>query len=1003
MKKRFIIWLSALLITLLPALGSRAEEAAEPVSPVKSDVWVIYVPQIGNNSDQQIAAQYVAKTIRAHWADKKIFWYKVGTTQKNPVEGDYPGDDWFGNIKSVTGAEPYNADGKLVIEAGVPHEIWVLVPAAASENIVRNADWKDNLDSLLKNEDTHIRYIFIGKESKVPEMPQPDQSAGETAEIVETVENQASDQTSAGEQAMGAAAPETQESAAEEAAGSRTALEELAIANPGKVNWIALQDAFTEDSTGENIHTGDYFIASLFGTPVDLPVTTDENGNASFAVPSAGKSILVLQKGVEVGAPVRWDGNDQDANNSFTVSGSGRDPRFGVWYKDNANNNGTYTIGAAEGSIVKAYWYPDLSGNLGARLILNPETDSEGIWNRGSKTVELQIDDNLGKTEEGFTPTFSVLLDGNTADPTKGDIERKTGGDKPDGMSWSFKLDTSDVSNAVSITAALELRANDGNLIWKMPVITREIGVADGELTVKQAEKSETIYVYEGGSKPLTGKWPEYFDYNSNDNPALSIKTPENSGLTWDKQGEDGFTISVSGAPVFGEHQVVLVGTDPKSKEEKTATIKVTVENADDLLKDISIGFSPEGENVNAGGQVKVTVSRNNPEKWNAAVEKVDVFPKWEDLTVKAILNGQDPAELVLNGDKWEKELLIPADAEAGSQSGLTVEVWNGDNKVDIQGAEHSWTILNAGPKYTGNLSENQEIPMGGIPDFVPQFGEYQEVNLLKEAGIQDIWSLFTDDETPDSLVVTVAISPVDGLRKEEPKQEKTDGAAADSTENVDAVPVEETPAEEAEKAGDSTTWTYELTKENPAIPDTIYALKPGEYTITLTASDGVNTSESKAIHLVVKSSVMRILSFVGLGAGILLLAIIALLVIRQARKPKFDQIRIRCLVWSDDSQEWGREMMSKTRPISMANFGKKPVSLNTALMLARQPALTKELAEVAEDIMLLPTKHDELNIVFGKKAMADLGQQDKKISLSQGNAQRIRMGNQYLMIENVQ
>ena len=86
-----------------------------------------------------------------------------------------------------------------------------------------------------------------------------------------------------------------------------------------------------------------------------------------------------------------------------------------------------------------------------------------------------------------------------------------------------------------------------------------------------------------------------------------------------------------------------------------------------------------------------------------------------------------------------------------------------------------------------------------------------------------------------------------------------------------------------------------------------------------------------------------------------------------------------------------------------MANFGKKPVSLNTALMLARQPALTKELAEVAEDIMLLPTKHDELNIVFGKKAMADLGQQDKKISLSQGNAQRIRMGNQYLMIENVQ
>ena len=44
MKKRFIIWLSALLITLLPALGSRAEEAAVPDSPVEPDVWVIYVP-----------------------------------------------------------------------------------------------------------------------------------------------------------------------------------------------------------------------------------------------------------------------------------------------------------------------------------------------------------------------------------------------------------------------------------------------------------------------------------------------------------------------------------------------------------------------------------------------------------------------------------------------------------------------------------------------------------------------------------------------------------------------------------------------------------------------------------------------------------------------------------------------------------------------------------------------------------------------------------------------
>ena len=69
MKKRFIIWLSALLITLLPVLGSRAEEAAVPVSSVEPDVWVIYVPMAKENEDHQKTATYAARAIRERWQD----------------------------------------------------------------------------------------------------------------------------------------------------------------------------------------------------------------------------------------------------------------------------------------------------------------------------------------------------------------------------------------------------------------------------------------------------------------------------------------------------------------------------------------------------------------------------------------------------------------------------------------------------------------------------------------------------------------------------------------------------------------------------------------------------------------------------------------------------------------------------------------------------------------------------------------------------------------------
>jgi len=84
-------------------------------------------------------------------------------------------------------------------------------------------------------------------------------------------------------------------------------------------------------------------------------------------------------------------------------------------------------------------------------------------------------------------------------------------------------------------------------------------------------------------------------------------------------------------------------------------------------------------------------------------------------------------------------------------------------------------------------------------------------------------------------------------------------------------------------------------------------------------------------------------------------------------------------------------------------NFGKKPVTLTTALILTRQPPMDQEISKVTDDIILLPTKHDELSIRFGKKALEKMGRHEKKELLSRGNTHRMRIGNTYIQIENVQ
>ena len=310
---------------------------------------------------------------------------------------------------------------------------------------------------------------------------------------------------------------------------------------------------------------------------------------------------------------------------------------------------------------------------------------------------------------------------------------------------------------------------------------------------------------------------------------------------------------------------------------------------------------------------------------------------------------------------------------------------------------------VNTPPKKNNSLKARETVGLDGIP----LIQEYGEADLLDALGMQEPYTLFTDEET-DVRSVTLTIEGTQGLKLEQAEEAKTEAANPESDETgTEGGETAEAPAEDetqaAPEAGavtEGNTWSFTVTREQPKIPARILVKDSAEYIITLTAEDGANEPVKQTVKVQVEPKLRRPLLIAAAVLAGLLVALTAFLVIRQARKPKFDNIRIRCLLWNEESPERAREVLNKSKPVSMAQYGKNPASLNAVLVLTRQPALPPDLAEIAEDITLLPTRLDELVIVFGKKAMAAVGRQDKKEILTQGNPYRIRLGNQYLTIE---
>ncbi len=1024
MKRKIILLWLCMMMALLPLAAGTAEGTTQetvPADQTVSDVWVMYVPDAETGSLQQLTSIYIAKAIRARQDKTTVHWYRTVASGESRENDVFDANNNFFKPSTSTG---HDGNGKIqlknidrIIPSADAHDLYLIVPASAAENVARNQDWADYFRQLLGgNPATKLHVLFVGKEPVRLEKPA-------TPEI----------------------GPETENEPGNESGQAREAseLERMAAEYRGRVDWVNIQEDFERTKTEDHdILTLDYFIASLFGaSPIDLEIG---DGNTITIPGEETQNVFILARAPESADFIVKDGYDNVLRPGFSTKGIGK---LGTKYvysglSLSGGNGSTYTIEAGDSAenapTLKAYRYPDLTRVAPAFVL------GDGQLKFGPNEISIQVADDLGRNAD-FIAQFTVFINGtDEMSIPKDQIIWNEAAKK-----WTYTLEVQKGTDSITVVPSLKLISGDNNLAKEWTGWPQVIQVTSEGINKKDDSRTTAdLYIYGEETMKLELSPAEFFRYNEKDpNLTFDVEQPDEMyGISalYNPESKK-FEISIPetdiarakqnhGLPV----QVVLKGG------ELTQELTVNILDAEVLLDDWIELSMPEETEIKAGSPISATVSisRENYELYTKAVTEAaggNVTIPSIDFPVTLSLTGEKETNITIEGTlaeipeggmRLQLDTAIPATAKNGSDLVLKVEAGS------VKAAETSVTVINTPPGANNSLKDQETVSIEGIR--LPVIGgNYEETDLLEALGLEEPYSLFTDDET-DLRSVTLTITGTAGLKTQEIEKEapavpeetaeesggETGEGTGEETEEKTGeetgketaeepagteeaeTGTEEVPAETAvtaEAITEGNTWTFVLTKDQPRVPVKILVSDPAEYTITLTADDGANEPVKQAVQVKIVSRWLEIGKIAALALAGLLLALAVFLTIRQIRKPKFDNVKIRCLLWSEENQERAKEVLNKSKPVSMAHFGKKPATLSNALIMTRQTALTPELAEIADDITLLPTKHDELSIVFGKKAMAAIGRQEKKEFLAQGNSYRIRLGDQYLLIDNVQ
>ena len=964
MIRKLLLWLCVFALVLSSAAVSAAEIVLPNEAPGMRTV-IYYVPSIKNDNDPEIkTASCAAQAILSRWnARLNPVWQKYNST--NPLQAT------GGRTIFTKG----NDDGKSEINnralpdnyENVPYDIWFIVHENAAANFMANEKLAAQFrEKLLLNPDSRLHVVFItGTELTVPDSSPLGQLAAE-----------------------------------------------------GRADWSLLTADFRAENGVDTLHNASYFMANLYGRPVDLAVSqTEGTQEYTFDVPEDTNALVVIRWNGAAGQAVFTDG----AGNQVPT-----DSQESAFERDYASYTGTMigrvdagarrvTINSSEALSVQAYWYPNLND-------IQPGLDlgETHAWERGTNDLVLKVARLIGRPEQ-YTVFFKYW--DKEADRENPKTIYPEGGFDEAKSCWKRPIDVTDESiQFVAVTPTVQLRTADGNLIWAWTGEEQKINVQSAGIQVNQNHPDEIIIYTDrenGKAGSITYNWKkqEFFLFNENEKWDIQAQVEdENAGIEVVPTAK-GFTVT----PKEGETPggtVRLSGkvTDALGQEyTDECTVTFYVADVADLAGNIGVLFTGENDIFNAGDSLNVqaSLSADLLEQWGEACRQLPDFPAAETLALSAALGNDAPEEgtpltAEENGDLYASvDVAISTEQKAG-ETKLTAWIRTGDGSRELSKISWPLEVKNDSPVIFAG-TERQKNPEGTDPSAEAETVALSE-NLQKYRK--------ADEEKAETIKIRMEGAPLNfgfwifhGYDRVENLLETMFGSDepfflfSDDLGNLSEVEISVDRSEGLElpdyfenKAG---VWTYSVTNEEDHV--IIPVLEPGEYTVTLKANDGASDSEAYVYKVQVYSSFLRIVSYAALGLAAFLLLLTLFLVIRQIRKPSFESIRVRCFVSSDEDQDNQRELLEKSNPVPMQNFAKKGVPLTTLLILSRQPALPAEYASVTEDIMVYPTKHKDLSLQFGKDAMKTIGRHEKKELLPLGGSFRMRIGSEYIMIENLQ
>lgn len=736
------------------------------------------------------------------------------------------------------------------------------------------------------------------------------------------------------------------------------------LAAEGKTDWIVMHSDFllpVLPGSADEVHTGSFLFPALFGAPADLRLSQSEDGMSwSFRMPQNGDAFILVRWEGKPGTVICADGNGIPVQEKETIRVTGLDPSFTGSLLEGLAADGEFTVSCQDGvpHAAAAFWYPNLAE-------LSPVLDvGEEPWKRGSNELLLSLGNTWHRTDN-FVVRFRYQ-----EDDTQGAWQ--TASYDADRNAWVYAVDSiGPAVRKITVTPTAVFRMMDGNLIWKWQGEQKIIDVESEGVSEKSGAPEAVTLYYDGrdtgtqdhAAGSLQYDWNQFFRYNAGDQVLFDAQVDGggDTSCVRIRKSDAGVTFTaLTDSEKPDECTVVLTGKNDQGEAAHTLSFRRV--NIADLIG--SIAFTVEEETVPAGGKLNVSavIPAETAARWKESRTQLpDLLPELPTLSLSGWTDSRDGSETAFfawqSDDSLKADLTfnIPGDQGAGNVD-LHLAVESDAGEVIREEETVSFAVRNDPPEITRPESIAQEVCLEGFP-----WAYQRQENLLATVfGTDRPFEFFRD---PEDLLTSVNVKVIGA-----------DGRTI-----------------------------QEETIHNPEDQMIVPIAEPGTCEIRMAASDGVNLTEEISIPVKVYSRILRYVSFAVAGLAALLLLLLIILVIRHVRKPSFDHIAIRCYASSDEEPEYGTEIMSKCVPVSMANFGKKGVTLAQALILCRQPLLGKDNTVVARDILLFPTKHNELSILFGKDAMKIVGRHEKRELLSQGRMFRMRIGNVYVLIENVQ